>query len=98
MYSQSSADFAWKFTSDEEAIHFFTVLEGKGSPTSSSSEQKRLKLTLDHGITLFGHYTFHANTMHTHFSFSPTRDVMLTLLKLVDHSVSSMVAIAVVAC
>ena len=80
-----------EFTSDGEAIHFFTVLEGTGVPTSS--KQKRLKLTLDNGITLFGHYTFHATAMHTHFRFSPTRDGMLALLKLVDHSVGRMVAL-----
>ena len=80
-----------EFTSDGEAIHFFTVLEGTGVPTSS--KQKRLKLTLDNGITLFGHYTYHATAMHTHFRFSPTRDGMLALLKLVDHSVGRMVAL-----
>ena len=87
-----------EIAADDEAINLFTSIQGKehsgkeSTRTKSTLTQKRLTLKLAPNMTLHGHYTFHphTNTMHTHFRFSPTRDGMLALLKLFDHSVDKM--------
>jgi hypothetical protein len=91
-----------EIAADDEAINLFTSIQGNehsGKESSrTESKQKRLTLTLAPNMTLHGHYTFHppTNTMHTHFRFSPTRDGMLALLKLFDHSVDKMMKAALV--
>jgi len=85
-----------EFTCDDDAVNVFSVFAAEGQTSrKAKSSQRPLILTFPDNTTLHGHYTYHAPAMHTHFRFSPTRDGMLMLLKLVDHSMSRMVKVVV---
>ena len=85
-----------EFTSDDDAINVFSVF-GQTEPNGRAKrnpKSKPLTITFIDGTTLRGHYTYYSASMHTHFRFSPTKEGMLHLLKLVDHSMSQMMAVA----
>jgi hypothetical protein len=82
-----------EFTCDDDAVNVFSVfVQSDALQSTRKSTQKPLIVSFPDGTTLRGHYTYSTPAMHTHFRFSPTRDGMLKLLKLVDHSMGRMMA------
>ena len=82
-----------EFTCDDDAVNVFSVfVQSDALQSTRKSTQKPLIVSFPDGTTLRGHCTYSAPAMHTHFRFSPTRDGMLKLLKLVDHSMGRMMA------
>jgi hypothetical protein len=78
-----------EFTCDDAAINVFSIhTRGDTKAKKSASTQRPLVVAFPDGTTLRGHYTYHADKMHTHFRFSPTTDGMLHLLKLIDFSMA----------
>ena len=86
----TDTDVELEFTCDEDGINLFIINIHNNPAKLSMRGSGRTRIHLK-GISqpLEGHYAFHDGAMFTHFRFTPTRDGVLTLLKLVDVSVES---------